>query len=51
MNKLTYGAFLQEWLPRHIALKDLRPSTVRGYEMVIRLYIDPELGNLSPAAR
>jgi integrase len=46
VNRLTYGAFLQEWLPRHIALKELRPSTVRGYEMVIRLYIEPELGNI-----
>jgi integrase len=46
VTKLTYSAFLEEWLPRHVALKDLRPSTVRGYEMVIRLYIDPELGSV-----
>jgi integrase len=45
-TRLTYRTFLQDWLPRHIALRDLRPSTVRGYEMVIRLYIDPELGDV-----
>jgi integrase len=40
---------LAEWADRHLAARDLAPSTRREYERVLRIYIEPTLGrkNLS----
>jgi integrase len=45
-SKLTLGAFLADWLPRHRVKKNLRPSTYSSYEMNIRQHITPTLGQV-----
>jgi integrase len=44
----TVGDLIRQWLD--LARNDLSPSTVRGYEQVIRSYITPTLGRV-PLAR
>src|SRR5438876_363028 len=45
-GKETYGAFLKDWLPKHVVLNDIAPTTLAAYEAAIRLYIEPALGDL-----
>ncbi|HHW61273.1 MAG TPA: site-specific integrase [Syntrophomonadaceae bacterium] len=41
----TLGEWLDAWLERYMKVK-LRPTTYESYEMLIRLYIKPHLGNI-----
>src|ERR1700689_4528598 len=40
----TLAELIQRWL--ELVQDDLSPSTVRGYERIIRCYIDPSVGKL-----
>src|SRR5919205_1092675 len=42
-TSLTVQAYLEAWL-KDIAAVKVRPATLRGYEMNVRLHIVPELG-------
>lgn len=44
----TVGDLIRQWLD--LAQNDLSPSTVRGYEVIIKNYITPKLGKI-PLAR
>lgn len=42
-SQQTLAAYLQEWL-RNCEAKGLSPSTLTGYEAIVRLYLTPTLG-------
>src|ERR1700722_8997018 len=43
----TLNELIRRWLD--LVREDLSPSTVRGYERIIRCYIDPDIGRVSLA--
>ncbi|WP_250563571.1 N-terminal phage integrase SAM-like domain-containing protein [Sphaerisporangium fuscum] len=43
-NTITVGAYLEEWIEAHSV--EIKPKTLHGYRMLIRLYIAPRIGNL-----
>lgn len=44
-KRLTLGRFLARWLAEAVR-PAARPSTVRAYEMICRLYLTPDLGHV-----
>lgn len=44
-HKTTLGEWLDAWLERYMKVK-LRPTTYASYEMLIRLYLKPQLGSI-----
>mgnify|MGYP000892148963 CR=1 FL=1 len=44
-EKITVKEFLEYWLDSH-AKPNLSPTTIAGYEMIIRKHLTPALGNL-----
>lgn len=42
-SEMSFADFLDYWMENDCKL-DLKPSTIRGYEKIIRLYIKPVLG-------
>ncbi len=45
-TKLTLGAYLADWLEKHTVKNQLEPTTVDGYEIIIRTRIVPALGGI-----
>ncbi len=46
INRITFGEYLQKWLLLKQSLQQLKPSTMRGYEINIRTHISPALGRI-----
>lgn len=44
-HRITVGHFIGHWL-QEVARPDLRPSTYRSYEAIVRLHIEPRLGRV-----
>jgi integrase len=43
-NSITVGAYLDQWIESHSV--EIKPKTLHGYRMLIRLYIAPRIGSL-----
>ena len=45
-NSMTLREYMDSWLPKHIALAGLAPTTQVAYRSKINLYIKPRLGDI-----
>jgi hypothetical protein len=43
-NKITVGEYLHDWIETHAM--EIKPRTLKGYKMIIRLYIRPNIGTM-----
>src|SRR5688572_21648165 len=45
-QKLTLAEYLTDWLTKHALKKNLQPTTLHGYQMIINTRINPMLGHV-----